>query len=390
LHLSRLLQLICTVYFAAIAAFALGGGTLCAIGLRQLPWLKRTEPVRRDHAPLISIIFAARDEAEKLPAALRTVLAQDYFNYEVVAVNDRSRDATGDILNQFARASNRLRVIDVAELPPGWLGKTYALDAGYRASRGEWLLFTDADVSFAPDAVSRAITLAEQRGWDHLTLIAGVEMHGVWEIAAISYFSLVFVCGNGIWHMNHPRSRAYNGMGAFQLVRRETYERAGGHRRLALEVIDDMKLGKIIKLAGFRSGTGVAFDEVRVRWHAGLRNIIDGVTKNMFAGFGYSAAFACSAMLLPLAFSIGPLAGIIFATGWTRVFAAIALAAVVTTHASCLAHARRSPLWALTNPLGAILFDWMILRSMIVTLWQGGVKWRGTFYSLDELRKNVV
>jgi len=390
LHLSHSLHLLWTVYFAAIAAFALAGGALCAIGLRQLPWLKRTEPVGRDHAPLISIIFAARDEAEKLPAALRTVLAQDYFNYEVVAVNDRSHDATGDILNQFARASNRLRVIDITELPPGWLGKTHALDAGYRASGGEWLLFTDADVTFAPDALSRAIALAEQRGWDHLTLIAGVEMHGVWEIAAISYFGLVFVAGNGIWHINRPWSRAYNGMGAFQLVRREAYERAGGHRRLALEVIDDMKLGKIVKLAGFRSGTGVGIDEVRVRWHAGLRNVIDGVTKNMFAALGYSAAFACLAMLLPLAFSISTLLGVICAAGWARGFAAVALASVLATHALCLVSVDRSPLWALTNPLGAILFDWMILRSMIVTLWQGGVKWRGTFYPLDELRKNVV
>jgi glycosyl transferase family 2 len=384
------LHLFWTVYFAAIAAGALIGAALCGLGLRQLPWLRNTNAARGSRAPFISIIFAARDEAEKLPVALRTILAQDYPDYEVVAVNDRSRDATLDILNQFARTSNRLRVCDVSELPPGWLGKTHALDAGYRASRGEWLVFTDADVCFTPDVLSRSIALAAERGWDHLTLMAGVEMHGLWEIAAVSYFGLVFVAGNGIWDINRPKSRAYNGVGAFQLVRREAYEKAGGHRRLALEIIDDMKLGKIIKLAGFRSGTGVAFDEVRVRWHAGLRNIISGVTKNMFAGLGYSVAFAAAALMLPLAFSISPLLGVIFASGAPRVFAAIALGAALAMHAFTLASAGISPLYALTNPIGAILFDWMIVRSTVVTVWQGGVRWRDTFYPLDELRKHMV
>jgi Glycosyl transferase family 2 len=384
------LHILWIAYFGLIAACTLTGVALCGIGLRRLPWLKDIDAPRRDHAPFISVIFAARDEAEKLPAALPTILAQDYSDFEVIAVNDRSRDATPDILNQFAGTSNRLRVLNVAELPPGWLGKTHALDAGYRAARGEWFVFTDADVCFAPDVLSRAMALAEQRGWDHLTLMAGIEMRGVWEIAAISYFGMVFVAGNGIWHINRPRSRAYNGVGAFQLVRREAYEKAGGHRRLALEVIDDMKLGKIIKLAGFRSGTGLGLDEVRVRWHSGLRNIIAGVTKNMFAGCGYSVAYAAFALLLPLAFSISPLFGVIFASGWARAFAAVALAAVLGMHAFTLASAGRSPLYALTNPIGAILFDWMIVRSTVVTLWQGGVRWRDTFYSLDELRKNMV
>ena len=141
------------------------------------------------------------------------------------------------------------------------------------------VLILNGSVSYTHLDVYKRQALAKKREWDHLTLLAGIEMHGVWEITAISYFGLVFVAGNGIWHINRPNSRAYNGVGAFQLVRREAYERAGGHQRLALEVIDDMKLGKIIKLAGFRSGTGVAFDEVRVRWQAGLRNIIAGVTK---------------------------------------------------------------------------------------------------------------
>ncbi len=339
---------------------------------------------------MISVIFAARDEAEKLPAALASLLELTYPRYEVIAVNDRSSDATSDILNQFARTSNRLRVIDIHELPAGWLGKTHALDAGVKASSGEWLVFTDADVHFDPDVLSRALGLAEEHRWDYLTLFSGVDMRGVWETAAISYFTLIFLFGNSVWSVNDPRSPSYVGVGAFQLVRRTAYDAAGGHRRLALEVIDDMKLGKIIKVAGFRSGVAVGIDEVRLRWHTGLGNVIRGVTKNMFAAMHFNIFFALAAALGQILVCIVPWFGVIFATGWARLFAALALGALLTIQGASLRAARKSPLFAITQPVGAALFAWMILRSAIVTLRRGGITWRGTFYPLAELRKGAV
>ena len=153
--------------------------------------------------------------------------------FEVVAVNDRSQDQTPAILHEFERTNKHLKVIDVADLPPGWLGKPHALVAGFEESRGEWIVFTDADVHFAPDVLSRAVALALERQWDHLTLLAAVEMRGFWEITAISYFALGFVFGNEPWLASNPRSGRYVGVGAFQLVRRDAYEKSGGHRRLA-------------------------------------------------------------------------------------------------------------------------------------------------------------
>ena len=378
------------LYFAGTATLSIAAGLRAFIGLRAIPWLSDAPPHPRGTLPFVSVIFAARDEAEKLPAALASLLALDYSRYGVIAVNDRSSDETASILNQFAQTSKLLRVIDVHELPAGWLGKTHALDAGFQASSGEWLVFTDADVHFSPGVLQRAIALAEERGWDHLTLLSGVEMRGVGEIAAISYFMLVFMFGNSVWNVNDPRSPSYVGVGAFQLVRRAAYEAAGGHRRLALEVIDDMKLGKIIKAAGFRSGVAVGIDEVIVRWHAGLGNVIRGVTKNLFAAMHFSLLLSLAAALGQILLCVVPWLGVIFGTGWMRGLATLALAALLTIQGGALHAARKSPLYALTQPLGAILFSWMILRSAIVTLWHGGVTWRGTFYSLAELRKGVV
>jgi glycosyltransferase involved in cell wall biosynthesis len=355
-----------------------------------LPWLSDVTPLDSPGAPLVSIIFAARDEAEKMPAAIETLLAQDYPRFEVVAVNDRSNDRTPAILRQFARTGRNLIVADIVDLPAGWLGKPHALVAGVEKSRGDWLVFTDADVHFAPDVLARAIALAIQRQWDHLTLLASVEMHGFWETTAISFFGLGFIFGNEPWNAANPRSNRYMGVGAFQLVRREAYERCGGHARLRMEVIEDMKLGKLIKMAGFRSGVAVAEDSVRVRWHAGVRNVVQGVTKNMFAAVHYNAFFAAGAIALSFLLSVLPFLGIAFASGWARVFAGIAAGVAVLIHGGMLWSTKASPLYGFTHPLGALLFCWMIGRSAIATLWRGGVVWRDTFYPLEELRKGMV
>jgi GT2 family glycosyltransferase len=358
--------------------------------MARLPWLSDTTPIASANAPLVSIIFAARDEAEKLPAAIKTLLAQDYPRFEVVAVNDRSTDETSVILHECERLSRNLVVTDIANLPAGWLGKPHALVAGFEQSRGEWIVFTDADVHFAPDVLRRAIALAAEKEWDHLTLLTSVEMRGFWETTAISYFGLGFVFGNEPWLAANPRSARYVGVGAFQLVRRAAYERSGGHSRLRMDVIEDMKLGKLMKMAGFRSGVAVAQDKVHVCWHSGIHNVIRGVTKNMFAAVHYNPFFALAAMLLSVTMSILPFFGLVFATGWARVFAGIAAGAAVLIHGAMIWSTEASPLYGLTHPLGALLFCWMIGRSAIATLWHGGVVWRDTFYPLEDLRKGMV
>jgi GT2 family glycosyltransferase len=384
------LQTFWVALFTSIAFLWIVQGIRAGFGMARLPWLSDVTPIPSSEAPLISIIFAARDEAEKLPAAIATLLAQDYPRFEVMAVNDRSTDQTPAILQEFARTSRKLIVTDIASLPPGWLGKPYALVAGFEKSQGDWLVFTDADVHFTPDVLRRAIALAAERQWDHLTLLTSVEMRGFWETAAISYFGLGFIFGNEPWLASNPRSARYVGVGAFQLVRRTAYEKSGGHARLRMDVIEDMKLGKLMKMAGFRSGVAVAQDMVRVRWHSGVHNVIRGVTKNMFAAVHYNPFFAVAAMMLSVTMSILPFFGLAFASGWARVFAGIAAGAAVLIHAAMIWSTDASPLYGLTHPLGALLFCWMIGRSAIATLWRGGVVWRDTFYPLEELRKGMV
>ena len=376
--------------FGWIALFWLTHGLRVAYGAMRLPWVRDFPPAPDAECPRVSILFSARNEAEKLPAALATLMEMDYPDFEVVAVDDRSQDRTGQILDAFRAAHPRLRVVHLDRLPEGWLGKPHGLQKAYEACSGEWLLFTDADVRFRPDVLRRAISLEKAHRLAHLTLLGDVEMVGFWEPVLVTFFGLGFHLGTDPSQAANPRSSRYVGVGAFQLVRRSAYQASGTHRRLAMEVVDDMKLGKIVKQAGFRSGCAVAQNFVAVRWHAGVGNLVRGVTKNFFAGAGYDLRLVALQVAVLLMMDILPFAGVFLGHGWIFRCSATAAGIALGFHAGVAWVMRVSPLYALTHPLGALLFCYMLLRSTVVTLWQGGIVWRDTFYPLDDLKRGVV
>jgi glycosyltransferase involved in cell wall biosynthesis len=376
--------------FGLIALFWLTHGLKVAYGDMRLPWLRNFAAAADADCPTISVIFAARDEQEKLPGALTTLSAIDYPGLEIVAVDDRSGDATPRILDEFAAQHPHMKVIHVRELPKGWLGKPHALQQGFEASGGELIVFTDADVKFRPDSLRRVVTLVRERGLDHLTLLGDVERSGFWDTVLISFFGMGFQLATDPHNVSNPNSCSYLGVGAFQLLRRKAYEASGTHRRLAMEVLDDMKLGKIVKMAGFRSGVAVAQNYVSVAWHLGLGNLVRGVEKNFFAGAQFRVSVAAVQILGLLVMNVLPFAGLSFGHGWIRAFAAISVLIATCFHLGVDVVMCVSPLYCLTLPLGATIFAYMVLRSTLITLRQGGIVWRDTFYPLDELRRGLV
>lgn len=374
----------------AIAFVWIVEAIVIARGVRSIPSLEDAVPLRDSDSLSISILFTGRDEAEKLPGALETLLSLDYPRYEVIAVDDRSEDATGSILKAAAEKDSRLKSVRVDSLPSGWLGKPHGLQKAYENSNGEWIVFTDADVHFAPDVLRRAVALAREKGWEHLTLLGAPKMFTAGEKIVLTFFGLGFAIGTRPWSVSNPRSSAYMGVGAFQMIRRSAYEKMGTHRRLAMEVVDDVKLGKLVKEAGIRSGVAKAGDAVSVHWHSGLRNTIRGTTKNFFATAGYKLWLAALQVFVLLVMCVFPVAAMPFVHGWTLVFAAIAVGVPLIAAGGVAIEFKTSPLWALTFPIGAAIFAWMLARSTIVTLWQGGIIWRGTFYALEELKRGVV
>ncbi|MGH9734695.1 MAG: glycosyltransferase [Candidatus Acidiferrales bacterium] len=361
-----------------------------ARGVRLVPHLKDVPPADGPGLPKISILVAARDEAKKLPQALASFLAVDYADYEVVAVDDRSTDETPKIMDAAASEHPILKVVHVESLPEGWLGKPHALQEAYEHSTGEWLVFTDADVYFAPDVLRRAIAVALENHWDHLTLLGRAEMFRFFEKITMTFFGFGFVIGTKPWQAHNPKSRGYLGVGAFQMVRRSSYEAMGMHRKLRMEVIDDMKLGKLVKEAGFTSGAVRAGESVSVHWHDGVRNIVRGTTKNFFATSGFSLPRTLFRILGLLLMCVFPFCALAFVHGWARAFDIIAVALPMIADGEAAREFGVSRLWGLSLPIGALIFVWMLGRSMVVTLRQGGIEWRGTFYPLKDLKSGIV
>jgi len=375
---------------ALTASAWLAGAFVYYTGIRRIRGLGGVEPLADAELPSLSIVAAARNEAARIEGAARSLLAQDYPRLQVVAVDDRSDDATGTILDRLATGDPRLRVVHVAELPQGWLGKCHALAVGEAAASGDWILFTDGDVTLAPDAVRRAVTLALAQRADHVAVAADLEVGGLGEAIFLAYFVYAFNVSQRPWDAQDPRSGAHIGIGAFNLVRREVYERAGGHKRIRMELLDDMAIGLIVKQSGGVSMFAGHDGLVRARWQEGLGNLVLGVEKNAFAALRYDVPATIGAVALQLALSWLPVVGLFVADPATRAAAILAWSGVFLAYATT-AHVVETRTWhAVTMPIGAALFGYAILASMVQALRRGGIVWRGTFYSLRELRAGRV
>jgi hypothetical protein len=339
--------------------------------------------------PRLAVIFAARNEAPVIEPAVRSLLAQDYPDLEVVAVDDRSTDGTGAILDALAAADRRLDVVHVSELPPGWLGKTHALHAAAEATTADWLLFTDADIVFAPGTLRLAVAWAEAGAIDHMAMVPEVVTESAGERVFLAMFLLLFNAYAPPRKVGHFRSKVAAGVGAFNMVRARAFRAIGGFRRLALSVDEDMRLGQALKFAGYRGAIVLGQGLLSVRWHVGLGGMIRGLEKNFFAGAQYRVGNVVAAVLGMLVIGVAPHAAVFVGSWWTRAVAAAGVAAI----ALILALMRRpgGVAWyhALVLPIGAAACIVALCRSAVLAMRRRGIRWRDHHYSLDELRAHV-
>jgi glycosyltransferase involved in cell wall biosynthesis len=387
-----------------------------ALGMPSVADVSRPEwdrnPVLPSGKPRVSIIVPARNEEASIEQALRTLLALDYDNYEVIAVNDRSTDRTGEIMERVARELDTLpsksqnplrvaqnvtrvghpllRVIHHTELPPGWLGKTHAMWTAANQASGEWLLFTDADVLFKPDSLRRTLVYAEAEPADHVVLFPRMIMKRPGEYMMIAFFQTMFMFGHRPWKVADPSTDDHMGVGAFNLVRRRVYDAVGTYEALRMEVLDDMKLGKIVKNAGFRQRNVFGGDLISIRWGHGAFGIVNNLTKNFFAVLSFQS-WRTLISAFGLAFiNLGPFLGICFAHGWARLPYGVALGSMLLVYIGMSWRSSVPPYYFLLHPVSTGMFIYTLLRSMFLTLWNDGIVWRGTKYPLEELRKGIV
>lgn len=369
--------------------FIVASGIDILIGWSRIEPLSGVAP-RIGPGPLVTVITAARDEARGIEPAARSLLAQDYPALEFVMVNDRSTDRTGAILDQLAARDSRVRVVHVAELPPGWMGKNHALARGAAAARGEWLLFADADIVMDRTTIARAMQYVERRGLDNLTLLPELVMPGLLLQAFVSAFVIWLGGYLRPWKARDPGSRRFVGVGAFNLVRAASYAAAGGHQPIRLRPDDDLKLGKILKRSGARQDVVFGQGLVSVEWYHSLGEAIEGLMKNSFAAVEYNALFMVAGAVGYLVIGLGPLAAALLGDGIVQAAGAAGAGFLLVTHLRGAREAGAPLRAALLYPVVSVILAWILVRALALNLWQGGITWRGTFYPLSELRRNRV
>jgi chlorobactene glucosyltransferase len=363
------------------------GAIVLPVNLAAFPRLSRAANRRTPGTfPRVSVVIPARNEEKDIERTVRSHLAQDYPDLQVIVVDDRSVDRTPEILRTLAREDPRVTVVAGSDPPAGWLGKPHALHLGARAADGELLLFADADVRYDLRALREAVAVMEDRGLDLLAFFPRFENRGFWENVLLPFLAVAVFLGFGFL-ARFRRVPLAMGAGAGNLVRRRAYEAVGGHAAIRMAVVDDVRLAVVTKRAGLRVAAFRAEDRVAVRMYRGFRQVWDGFTKNVawaYSGAGGVALFALTVLLLAVA--IAPAAVLLAASVGAPVpsadvrLAAALFAASILVRA-VLARALQGPIWpAGTHALMAAVWTGIIGRSFYWKLVRKEVLWRGRRY----------
>ena len=356
--------------------------------LPALPELTHTNEASSSRSNIrCSIVVAARNEQTRVEHTVRGLLAQTHIEVELIVVDDRSSDRTGEILDQLAKKDSRLKVIHVTALPDGWLGKCHACHIGANAATREWILFTDADCWLKPDVIVRAIQLADSEGVEHVTLTSGIAAPS----PGLRACHLMFLLSIANWFsgVNRDRPKSHLGIGAFNLVRAKAYRECDGYQALRLTVIDDVKLGVLLRRAGKRTRAFLGADDVEAYWGENVTSMIRIMEKNYFAAVEFNTflALGISAFLTMLVCVVVLGAASRTPSGFSAALSLFFLSIPAGLVARRIGWPWRSALGA---PLVIPVFVCALLNSTFKTLRHGGVSWRETFYSIDSLRAGGV
>ena len=368
----------------AISVITIGLNIFLLSGYQKIKALK-SQPVIQNE-PAVAVIIAVRNEEEDLEKALQSVCNLNYKNYRIVVVNDRSTDHTAEILEGFKACYPQLTIVTITSLPDDWLGKNNALYQGYLNSTEEWLLFTDADIGFHPDTLSKAMSYAVSQKLDHLSVLPEVISRSPILNSVLATFSIMLMIHLKPWEAKNPKSKGFVGIGAFNMVRRTAYEQMGTHEAIKLRPDDDLQLGIHIKSTGLRQDVLTGIGYVRLEWYKNIRQFSNGLLKNAFSASNYNLGqsifditgiLVCIALPMPVMF--------IFGTVAIRLMACV----VLLFHLIFMLIVPPNKWWyALMIPFSGFFIAYTFLRATIITIKQGGIYWRDSFYSLDVLREN--
>ena len=346
------------------------------------------------YAPLISVCIPARNEERNIRACVEAILAQEYPNFEVIVLDDRSTDATSSILADVASQDSRLRPINGSDLPEGWAGKPHALHQAAAVARGDWLCFVDADTFITRGGISACHAKAIETNADMFTIMTFQIMGSFWEKVVMPLIMTALSVGFSPRKVNDPKRKDAIANGQFIMIKRSIYDAIGGHVSVKDQIVEDKAMAEQVKWNGYRLVVADGHAVARTRMYTSLPEMWEGWTKNIYLGLrdqpsllilGIFGAFVLliAALFLP----VWPWLGLFWylqGGGWmaaTVIVQSLILWAFLIYVRAHVAKAMDISAWyALTTSLGAAVFAALMLTSTWRVLSGRGVMWKGRIY----------
>lgn len=353
---------------------------------RITKFLLKTKGELKD-VPKVSVIVPAKDEEASIRKCLDSLAGQAYKNFECILVDDRSKDSTGAIMEEFAEKHSHFKMISIRELPEGWLGKNHALQKGAELSSGEYLLFTDGDVIFEKEAVLKSIRICVKNNLDHLTLLPKFNSRD-WFFSALNVFYITVLISYLRPSTIGKAKRYHAGFGAFNMVKGSVYQSIGAHNKLRMEVLDDVMLGKLISVSGFSCAMAYGKGLVSLTWYANAKKMILGFEKNGFAAMEYSVFLSVLLGVSMLYFYFLPFVLIFFLPPFLQMGLILYFSLMLRVFFEMTKWLDYNPFVSLLAPFLAWIPYFAQVRSAFLNLTRGKVIWRETAYSLEELKSH--
>ena len=356
------------------------------IGLRLLAKLREQQLVDSTELPSISIIVSALNEEDVIESALTSLLNINYPHLEIIAIDDRSEDKTYAKMMQVKDRYPQLQVYQIKELPDKWFGKNHALNYGAEHANGEWLLFTDADVTMKSDLLNKSMSYILNNKVDHLTIF---EHHICAEFNLKTvlfglYLPYLMFCKP--WRIRYAWSKKACGHGAFNLVNKKVYFACGAHKAIAMECLDDVKLGELIKINGYRQETVDGRDYLERGNGILLEELLSGMKKNSSAFRDYKILPIIIDSTLSFLFYIWPIIAVLLCSGPMFWINSLNIVLMIMISLQVTREFRIHPGYSLLYPISISFLLFSMWNSLVTVLLNGGVIWRGTLYPLKMIR----
>jgi glycosyltransferase involved in cell wall biosynthesis len=344
------------------------------------------------HQGRVSAIIPARDEEDNIERVVRSLAHQPGIR-EILVVNDQSVDRTGEILAALESEVPTLRTFCVESLPEGWLGKTHAVAKGARAASGDWLLFTDADTDHVPGSLGELVQRAEDEHADLLSISPGQDTPTWWEKAVIPFVYVKLASLFRFEEVSDPRSPAAAANGQYLLVRRDFYERVGGHEAVKSEILEDVELARRIKARGGKLLFLPGARWVRTRMYRSFRDMWQGWTKNLYLLYEGNLSKMLAAVASLWILDLFPIVAFVVACLWIAIGHVEGVVTLLALSLFLLALARQwnygralallgfDPALASYQPIGAALLGALMLGSLCAHRARGNIEWKGRHYA---------